>query len=135
MYLLFHLHLTESLYQLTTQNKVLTITTLHQSSDNPATTRRSSGPNNGSSSSIKCHVYHHVGGRRHTPVVCNESREPHTSHYASTPVTKKQPTNYSNQPLCSRPAEFFYSCFDIKVKKIRLYVINFFERISVAHSS
>ena len=28
----------------------------------------------GSSSSIKCHVYHHVGGggRRHTPVVCNE---------------------------------------------------------------
>ena len=42
MYLLFYLHLTESLYQLTTQNKVLTITTLHQSSDNPATTRRSS---------------------------------------------------------------------------------------------
>ena len=35
MYLLFYLHLTESLYQLTTQNKVLTITTLHQSSDNP----------------------------------------------------------------------------------------------------
>ena len=45
MYLLFYLHLTESLYQLTTQNKVLTITTRHQSSDNPATTRRSSGPN------------------------------------------------------------------------------------------
>ena len=45
MYLLFYLHLTESLYQLTTQNKVLTITTLHQSSDNPATTRRSPGPN------------------------------------------------------------------------------------------
>ena len=45
MYLLFYLHLTESLYQLTTKNKVLTITTLHQSSDNPATTRRSSGPN------------------------------------------------------------------------------------------
>ena len=37
----------------------------------------------GSSSSIKFHVYHHVGGRRHTPVVCNESREPHTSHYPS----------------------------------------------------
>ena len=37
----------------------------------------------GSSSSIKCHVYHHFGGRRHTPVVCNESREPHTSHYTS----------------------------------------------------
>ena len=45
MYLLFYLHLTESLYQLTTQNKVLTITTLHQSSDNPATIRRSPGPN------------------------------------------------------------------------------------------
>ena len=45
MYLLFYLHLTESLYLLTTQNKVLTITTLHQSSDNPATTRRSPGPN------------------------------------------------------------------------------------------
>ena len=42
-----------------------------------------------SSSSIKCHVYHHVGGRRHTPVVCNEKREPHTSHYTSRPVTKK----------------------------------------------
>ena len=51
----------------------------------------------GSSSSIKCHVYHHVGGRRHTPVVCNESREPHTSHYPSRPVTQKQPTNYSYQ--------------------------------------
>ena len=47
MYLLFYRHLTESLYQLTTQNRVLTITTLHQSSDNPATTRRSPGPNNG----------------------------------------------------------------------------------------
>ena len=32
---------------------------------------------------IKCHVFHHVGGKRHTPVVCNESREPHTSHYPS----------------------------------------------------
>ena len=42
----------------------------------------------GSSSSIKCHVYHHVVGRRHTPVVCNERREPHTSHNPSRPVTK-----------------------------------------------
>ena len=44
----------------------------------------------GSSSSIKCHVYHHVGGgeRRHTPVVWNESRETHTSHYTSRPVKK-----------------------------------------------
>ena len=42
-----------------------------------------------SSSSIKCHVYLHVGGRRHTPVVCNEKREPHTSHYTSRTITKK----------------------------------------------
>ena len=32
------------------------------------------------SSSIKCHVYHHVGGRRHTPVVCNESRQQYQPH-------------------------------------------------------
>ena len=44
----------------------------------------------GSSSSIKCHVYHHVGGRRHTPVVCTESREDHSSPYPSRPVTKKR---------------------------------------------
>ena len=43
----------------------------------------------GSSSSIKCYVYHHVGEPRHTPVVCNENRGPHTSYYASGPVTKK----------------------------------------------
>ena len=41
---------------------------------------------------MKCHVYHHVGGRRHTPVVCNESRKPHTSHYPSN--ENKQPTNF-----------------------------------------
>ena len=37
------------------------------------------------------------GLRRHTPVVCNESREPHTSHYTSVPVTKKttQPSHYA----------------------------------------
>ena len=86
----------------------------------------------GSSSSIKCHVYHQdemrelslvhgfnkpnrpsdqlsikkrirqlkyhqVGGRRHTPVVCTESREHYTSHYPSN--EKKQPTNYSYQPV------------------------------------
>ena len=46
----------------------------------------------GSSSSIKCNVYHHVGGgfRRHTPVVCNETREPHTRHYPSRPETKNK---------------------------------------------
>ena len=30
----------------------------------------------GSPSSIKCHVYHHVRGERHTLVVCNERWEP-----------------------------------------------------------
>ena len=39
-------------------------------------------------------MYHHVGGRRHTPVICNESREPHTSHYPSS--KKKQPTQWGN---------------------------------------
>ena len=84
----------------------------------------------GSSSSIKCHVYHHVGGRRHTPVACNESREPHTSHYTSRPVTKKnnQQTTQTSHYTVDR-WNFFLSCFDIKVKKNRLYVINFFERI------
>ena len=47
----------------------------------------------GSSSSIKCHVYHHVGGRRDTPVVCNESWDPHTSHYTS---SKKKQTTHTN---------------------------------------
>ena len=42
----------------------------------------------GSSSSIKCHVYHHVRGR-HTPVVRNESRGPHISHYTSNKNTNK----------------------------------------------
>ena len=31
--------------------------------------------------------------RKHTPVVCNESREPHTSHYPSRPVPKKTTAN------------------------------------------
>ena len=34
------------------------------------------------------------------------------------PITKKQPTNYSNQRLCSRPEELFKNCYDIKVKKL-----------------
>ena len=38
-------------------------------------------------------------GGEDTTVVCNGSREPHTSHYTSRPVTKKQPTNYKYQPL------------------------------------
>ena len=47
----------------------------------------------GSSSSIKYHVRHYVGGgRRQTPVACNEKRKPHTSHYSSRPVATK-PTN------------------------------------------
>ena len=46
----------------------------------------------GSSSSIKCHVYHHVGGRRHTPVVCNERRKPIP---VTIPVTKKTTKTFS----------------------------------------
>ena len=50
----------------------------------------------GSSSSIKCHVYHHVGGRRHTPMVCNERREPHTSHYPSNKNTNTKQTTHTS---------------------------------------
>ena len=80
--------------------------------------KSSSNPNHGSSSSVQCHVYHHVGGRRHTPVVCNESREPHTIHYSSGPVTKNsQKTTHTNH-YPSRLVEFFlklqgYGCFKI----------------------
>ena len=58
----------------------------------------------GSSSSIKCHVYHPVGGR-HTPVVCDERREPHTSHYPSNKNTNQQTTHTSHYP--SRLVEIF----------------------------
>ena len=60
----------------------------------------------GSSSSIKCHVCHHVGGRRHTPVVYDDSRKPHTSHFSSRPVatkTNQHITHTSHYP--SRPVE------------------------------
>ena len=62
----------------------------------------------GSPSSIKCHVYHHVRGRRHTPAVCNRSREPHTSHYPSRPVTTKnnQQTTHTSH-YHSRQVDFF----------------------------
>ena len=36
------------------------------------------------------------GGRRHTPVVCNESREPNTSHYTNT--SNKKTTNKLLKP-------------------------------------
>ena len=48
----------------------------------------------GSSSLMMCHACHHVGGRRHTPVVCNEGTN-------QIPATKKGQTKY--QPLRSRP--------------------------------
>ena len=86
----------------------------------------------GSSSSIKFRVYHHVGGRRLTPVVCNESREPHTSHYPSRPVTKKkQPTNYSYQPLCSRPVEFSKAVIKVLDMNVcgELLLVAFFGKI------
>ena len=78
----------------------------------------------GFSSSTKCHVYHHVGGRRHTPVVCNERREPHTSHYPSRPVTKnnnQQITHTSHYR--SRPLECFW--------KLQLYRGFFFKKVYV----
>ena len=69
----------------------------------------------GSSSSIKCHVYHHVGGRRHTPLVCNESREPHTSHYTSRPITKKnnqqtESTSSKRKSYYIHPLFFLFYC-------------------------
>ena len=71
----------------------------------------------GSSSSIKCNVYHHVGEGRHTPVVFDKSRGPHASHYPSTPVTNKN-TNYSYQPLSQSTGRVFFlkkNCNDIEV--------------------
>ena len=59
----------------------------------------------GSSSSINCHVYHYVEVRRHAPVVCNERREPHTSHYPSNKNNKQQTTHTSHYR--SRLVEFF----------------------------
>ena len=77
--------------------------------------------NHGSSSSIKFHVCHHVGGRRHTSVhgngegnpipatitidynsKKNNQQYPHTSHCPSRPVTPK-----NNQKLLI-PATIFY---------------------------
>ena len=48
-------------------------------------------------------------GRRHTPVVCNESKEPHTSHYLSRSVAKRnnQQTTHTSH-YRSRPAEFSF---------------------------
>ena len=51
--------------------------------------------------------------------------------------SKKQPTTYSYQPLCQSTAgkknqKELQWCVGLKKK---LYVINFFKRISVAHSS
>ena len=66
------------------------------------------------------------GEKTHTRGLQRKKGTPYQPLYQ---YQKKQQTNYSNQPLCSRPVKFFYSCFDMKVKKIRLYVINFFERI------
>ena len=45
-------------------------------------------------------------GGEDTPVVCNDSREPHTSNYPSS--KKKQPTNYSIPATIGRPVEFSF---------------------------
>ena len=62
-------------------------------------------------SSIKCHVYHHVGGRRHTRVVCDESREPHTSRYPSNKKNNQQTTHTSTIQYTGR--KFLKSYNDI----------------------
>ena len=68
-------------------------------------------------------------GERHTPVVCNESREPHTSHYPSRPVPKRnnqQTTHTSHYP--TRVVENFYlGCSDKEVSK-NLTICNKFLR-------
>ena len=74
----------------------------------------------GSSSSIKCHVYHHVERRRHTPVVCNESREPHASHNPSRPVAKRnnQQTTHTSH-YRSPPVKFsFKGAMTWRLKKV-----------------
>ena len=47
-------------------------------------------------SSAMCIIMLGGGGRRHTPVVCNESREPNTSHYTNT--SNKKTTNKLLKP-------------------------------------
>ena len=61
-------------------------------------------------------VYHHVVGRRHTPVVCNEIRAPYASHYSSRPETTK---NYQTIHTSHYPSrnKFSKSCNDVQVKK------------------
>ena len=72
------------------------------------------------------------GGIEDTPVVCNESRGPHTSHYPSRQVTKnnQQTTHTSHYP--SRPVEFLNTeaerCFathdeDVDYFNMRIYII------------
>ena len=61
-----------------------------------------------------------LGGEDTKPVVCKESREPHTSHYTSRQVTKKTTNRLLKPATMQSTGEFFYSCFDIKVKKYPL---------------
>ena len=39
-----------------------------------------------------------LGEKTHTPVLCNEHREPHTSHYPSNKNTNQQTTHTSHYP-------------------------------------
>ena len=68
-------------------------------------------------SSIKCHVYYQVGGRRQTPVVCNESMEPHTS-FKRTKKNNQQTTLNSHYP--SRPVENFLKAALIYIFETKL---------------
>ena len=56
---------------------------------------------------------HHDGGRRHLPVVCNERREPHTSHYPSRQVTKNNNQQFTHTShYRSRPVEVFLELYN-----------------------
>ena len=73
----------------------------------------------------------HVGGRNYTPVVCNESRKPHSSHYPSN--NKQQQTKNSSQSTGKN--KFlkklqWYTCLPNND-----YLEKFFNHISVARSS
>ena len=50
----------------------------------------------GSSSSIKCHLYPHVGGGEEKTHTRGVQREPHTSHYPSNKNTNQQTTHTSS---------------------------------------
>ena len=73
-----------------------------------------------------------LGGEDTHPWSATKKRNPIP---ATIPVTKKTTNKLLKPATMQSTGEIFFIAALIKVKKIRLYVINFFERISVAHSS